>query len=170
MLSQYLSGSKTSKPAERRSSRKIRDVIAHKNRPVDIISFLGNEEWIIDDTTNDNASPINKIHDASDSASLSIKNVNVVDSDQDGEIVELQAITQIKTFSGSGDLTTPVKGSKAVGKEEVVSKDHLPKVASLDFNEDEMNDILEDMDDILRDIDVEEEVESDDDEEDEEVP
>eukprot|EP01083_Nonionella_stella_P188963 697711_1 len=98
MLSQYLSRSKKSQPVERRSSRKIRDVVANKNRPVDIISFLGNEEWIIDDTTNDNASPIKKIHDASDSASLSIKNVNVVDSDQDGEIVELQAINQIKTF------------------------------------------------------------------------
>eukprot|EP01083_Nonionella_stella_P172283 590697_1 len=169
MLSQYLSGSNKSKPAERRSSRKIRDVIAHKNRPVDIISFLGNEEWIIDDTTNNNASSIKKIHEASDSASLSIKNVNVVDSDQDGEIVELQAITQIKTFSGSGDRTNAVKGKKDEDKE-VLSNDHLPKVASLDFNEDEMNDILEDMDEILQDIDAEEEVESDDDEEDEEVP
>eukprot|EP01083_Nonionella_stella_P092954 260335_1 len=61
MLSQYLSRSKKSQPVERRSSRKIRDVVANKNRPVDIISFLGNEEWIIDDTTKANASSIKEI-------------------------------------------------------------------------------------------------------------
>ena len=27
-------------------------MVAHKNRPVDVISFLGNEVWIIDDTGN----------------------------------------------------------------------------------------------------------------------
>eukprot|EP01083_Nonionella_stella_P011536 32733_1 len=39
--------------AQRRKSRKMRDVIAHKNRPMDIISFLGNERWMIDDTNDD---------------------------------------------------------------------------------------------------------------------
>eukprot|EP01083_Nonionella_stella_P251794 868353_1 len=58
MLSQHLSQSNNSKPAERRSSRKIRDVVAHKNRPVDIISFLGNEEWVIDDTCTSNGNGI----------------------------------------------------------------------------------------------------------------
>eukprot|EP01083_Nonionella_stella_P117890 351749_1 len=38
--------------AQRRKSRKLRDVIAHKNRPMDVMSFLGNERWIIDDTKN----------------------------------------------------------------------------------------------------------------------
>eukprot|EP01083_Nonionella_stella_P189973 703756_1 len=39
--------------AQRRKSRKMRDVIAHKNRPMDIISFLGNERWMIDDMNDD---------------------------------------------------------------------------------------------------------------------
>eukprot|EP01083_Nonionella_stella_P127458 386058_1 len=50
MLSRYLSKSQNFKGVARRSSSKIRDVVAHKNRPVDIISFLGNDDWIIDDT------------------------------------------------------------------------------------------------------------------------
>ena len=37
-----------------RKSTQITEVVANKNRPVDIISFLGNDEWIIDDTGNDN--------------------------------------------------------------------------------------------------------------------
>ena len=33
-----------------RSSKEITEVVANKNRPVDVISFLGNAVWIIDDT------------------------------------------------------------------------------------------------------------------------
>ena len=36
--------------SERKPTRKTTDVVAHPNRPLDIISFLGNEVWIIDDT------------------------------------------------------------------------------------------------------------------------
>ena len=38
---------------ERRHSRKISEVVAHKDRPIDIISFLANDTWIIDDIIND---------------------------------------------------------------------------------------------------------------------
>eukprot|EP01083_Nonionella_stella_P116509 346218_1 len=61
-------------------------VVAHGGRPMDLISFLGNEEWIIDDTTNVKEPAIKEIHEASDSASLSVQNV---DSDQEGQGVEL---------------------------------------------------------------------------------
>eukprot|EP01083_Nonionella_stella_P194834 718302_1 len=135
MISQYLSRSKKSKPAERRSSHKIRDVVAHKNRPVDIISFLGNEEWIIDDTTNGNATSVKDIgdkvtHQASDSSSLSNQNVDskALVTVEEGEEVELQAITQIKSTSGSAqsenenNVVTKTAGGKGT-KDEVTEED-----------------------------------------------
>eukprot|EP01083_Nonionella_stella_P308652 1089980_1 len=105
MLSQYISRSKKSQAVERRSSHKIRDVVAHKNRPVDIISFLGNEEWIIDDTTDGNAAA--SVKDIGDkitedqSISLSLKENKGLVSVEEGQEVELQAITQIKSTSAS---------------------------------------------------------------------
>jgi len=35
-----------------RTTQRIKNVIAHKDRPMDIISFLGNDEWIINDMDN----------------------------------------------------------------------------------------------------------------------
>eukprot|EP01083_Nonionella_stella_P049576 132036_1 len=100
MLSQYLSGSKNSKStAGRRTSLKIRDVVAHKNRPVDIISFLGNEEWIIDDTIATNGNEIVlHVKEVGDNVEHQASDQNVGDNTLE---VELQAITQRKFESGS---------------------------------------------------------------------
>ncbi len=50
MLEQYISTRTGS--VRRKTSSKVHQVLAHKNRPVDMISFLGNQDWIIDDTLN----------------------------------------------------------------------------------------------------------------------
>eukprot|EP01084_Bolivina_argentea_P080829 146387_1 len=89
-------------------------VVAHGGRPMDLISFLGNEEWIIDDGDVEVAVVLDTVVElevlgdgnASDSASLSVQNVT---SYQEGEGVRLQAITQIKSTSGSDEAQDNVK-------------------------------------------------------------
>eukprot|EP01083_Nonionella_stella_P127456 386055_1 len=115
MLSQYLSGSKQSKSAERRSSRKIREVVAHKNRPVDLLSFLGNEEWIIDDTKCENDDEINiESHDNA-KQTAPVKPIGESVAHQEGEEVELQVIVANRSKDEA-------KGKEEPKKKEAVSQ------------------------------------------------
>jgi len=50
LVSQFLSGTKAT------------EVVANENRPVDIISFLGNEVWIIDDVDNEDNENVSGAH------------------------------------------------------------------------------------------------------------
>merc|ERR1712113_122753 len=59
-LSAFISGKVNNNETNQRKSTKIQDVVANKNRPVDIISFLGNDLWIIDDTMTSNNDDKNK--------------------------------------------------------------------------------------------------------------
>jgi len=51
-LSRLMSRGKQAPKHQLRNSAKITAVIANKSRPVDVISFLGNGSWVIDDTVN----------------------------------------------------------------------------------------------------------------------
>eukprot|EP01084_Bolivina_argentea_P164123 285381_1 len=75
---------------QHRRSHKIKDVVAHKNRPVDIISFLGNEVWIIDDTltTNTNTDVMLSVRNEQELDYVKVKQ----DNDSCNEELELQQI------------------------------------------------------------------------------
>eukprot|EP01084_Bolivina_argentea_P256747 432385_1 len=65
ILSDYVSGKivgnkRDYNKVSGRTDQKIREVVAHKNRPLDIISFLGNDDWIINDILENNDDKNNK--------------------------------------------------------------------------------------------------------------